>query len=207
MNHEVNSFQQRSLLVPGAVFGRKRRLCLEVKFGFIRLPGNFEPYFTITGTAYSVWTQGKRRCVIRGCLHKEIETFFPELKPLITWHLMPQCGLPADVSRLIYLFDLYEKRQTLESLYAFKSAARIGVLPGDTINDFTLMATEKEDMAACLNNRVPALNALFRATMVEFGVRPIVEGEISDWIAYDERLERPVFVRQPRRVLTLKEEV
>lgn len=47
--------------------------------------GNKHNSFSITGEIY---IPGKRDCECCGCIHDEIGKYFPDLKPLIKYHLM-----------------------------------------------------------------------------------------------------------------------
>jgi hypothetical protein len=54
--------------------------------------------FAITGTA-----KAGRDHEIGGCIHEEIAKYFPELAPLIKWHLFDQTGPMHYVSNTVYL--------------------------------------------------------------------------------------------------------
>lgn len=55
------------------------------KYGMSYIRGNSHPHFSITGSS-------KEFC---GCIHDEIALHFPELKPLIQFHLWDDNGLPT----------------------------------------------------------------------------------------------------------------
>lgn len=56
--------------------------------------------FAITGTA-----KAGRDHEIGGCIHDEIAKYFPELAPLIKWHLFDQTGPMHYVANTVYLAD------------------------------------------------------------------------------------------------------
>lgn len=56
--------------------------------------------FAITG---DIRYKGERSWVSGGCIHEEIAKYFPELKPLIKWHLFDQTGPMHYVANTLYL--------------------------------------------------------------------------------------------------------
>ena len=78
---------------------------MRVFHGMSYIRGNAHPYFSITGEIYRPYTGGSLYGSIIGgghrysedsfgCLHEDIKTHFPELAPLIKFHLWDQNGLP-----------------------------------------------------------------------------------------------------------------
>lgn len=61
--------------------------------------GNGHNSFSITGEIY---IPGRRDCEACGCLHAEIAEHFPELAPLIKWHLTSTDGPMHYVSNTLY---------------------------------------------------------------------------------------------------------
>jgi hypothetical protein len=63
-------------------------------YGMHYIQGNSLPYFSVTGDVQEKgdhgWTESGG-----GCCHEAISELFPELVPLIRWHLVDQTGVPS----------------------------------------------------------------------------------------------------------------
>jgi len=79
--------------------GRPAKIIAEVRYD--DQCGNGHNSFSITG---EIWLIGNRRdCEICGCIHEEIEKYFPELKHLIKWHLCSSDGPMHYLANTLYL--------------------------------------------------------------------------------------------------------
>lgn len=58
--------------------------------------------FAITADVYTTESRRQRDIAAGGCLHEEIEKVFPELAPLIKWHLMATDGPMHYVANTVY---------------------------------------------------------------------------------------------------------
>lgn len=65
--------------------------------------GNGRESFTITGEARDPGLRGDRGFVSGGCVHDDIAATFPELAPLIRWHLCATDGPMHYVGNAVYL--------------------------------------------------------------------------------------------------------
>lgn len=73
----------------------KERLAVEIRFD--DQCKNRHMDFSVTATLYE-----GRRYVAGGCMHEEIVKWFPELAPLIKWHLKSTDGLRHYVANTVY---------------------------------------------------------------------------------------------------------
>ncbi len=72
---------------------------MTVRYGFdldFARKTNQDPYFTITAEIYQVYPRSGDHAF--GCLHKDIQKYFPDLVPLIKWHL---CAAHFDGTKII----------------------------------------------------------------------------------------------------------
>jgi len=64
--------------------------------------GNGHNTFAITGTEYIAGRRGDRATLSCGCIHEEVANAFPELVPLIKWHLCSSDGPLHYVANSLY---------------------------------------------------------------------------------------------------------
>jgi hypothetical protein len=143
------------------------------QFGMNWLTLNSSAYFSITA---EIEHRGRVDCC--GCLHKEIAKSFPELAPLIKWHLCDAPGLPMHyIANALYwrdcLLGKYPRRDyDPEPVSTFTAHVLYGTVPGDEA-----MPVEERMRApgleAWLEGRKAALSAAFREEMASFGVKMI----------------------------------
>ena len=107
--------------------------------------------FSITGTIskFSEYT-GRYYTIISGCIHKEIEKYFPELKHLIKWHLCSSNGPCHYIATTKY----WASKNNIE--YA-KSSAIWGTTKLDTDSNLKFLDDEK-----FLKHRLPLLLQAFK---------------------------------------------
>lgn len=126
--------------------------------------GNSHTHFSITGSS-------KESC---GCIHDEIALHFPELKPLIQFHLWDDNGLPMHyVANAIFHWEEYHglskwklERTKEENYKTFSS--HIALFPDEVV------PVTREEIKDWLENRIPRIQELFNKTMDEFGIERIV---------------------------------
>ncbi len=62
----------------------------------VKLDGNDKPYFSITGEVYN--PRSRRRggdgCIMGGCIHDVIVSYWPQVQPLVNLHLSDIDGVP-----------------------------------------------------------------------------------------------------------------
>lgn len=91
-----------------------------------------------------------------GCIHDEIAAHFPELAPLIKWHLMSTDGPMHYVANTCYLAGKKERE--------FDAARHAAIWPDATDHQLSLPRADLEEL---LNARLPGLLAEFKLAMVE----------------------------------------
>lgn len=82
-------FTQRWVSEPRPISGYRDGAWLKVECHFDDVCNNGHNTFAITANVY---TQNPHNVVACGCLHEEIAQVFPELAPLIQWHLVSSDG-------------------------------------------------------------------------------------------------------------------
>ncbi len=74
--------------------GRRRGTStLHVTASLVYMQGNSRPYFSVTGEIINRMVS-RDACLACGCLHEEISTVFPKLRPVISLHLSDDLGNP-----------------------------------------------------------------------------------------------------------------
>lgn len=162
---------------PASGYGPGRLIKVEIRFDDECHNGHNS--FAITAEIYK---PGANDCDACGCLHEEIAKFFPELKPLIKWHLTGSDGPMHYIANTVYLAgnrDFHgllkgEKRQVVNGFregegkeLELNHARSSAVWPEATDAE---LSVEPEALKAALEARYPALMAEFRATMEAAGL-------------------------------------
>jgi len=131
--------------------------------------GNQHPYFSIRGDL-----REGNRWVAGGCMHDEVEQFFPELAPLVRWHLTSTDGPMHYLANAEYHAGFCVGMENARNLEYLKSTIVYGALESDaevnleTLTDVelqsflvarfpALMAKWREDMAALFGDNLPEL--------------------------------------------------
>lgn len=137
--------------------------------------------FSITAT---IFKPGARDIAAGGCLHDEIRQYFPELAPLIRWHLANTDGLLHYVANTLYWLGWQgwcdDKAGSPPNLAHAQKTAVWPDMPADMIcpQEWRVFGTgvkksDKKDradeIAATLEARLPALLADFRADVEKAG--------------------------------------
>lgn len=124
-----------------------------------------EPYFSITGeiskrkTAKSAWTT-----YIVGCLHREINQFFPELKALVRWHLCSAKSGPMHYYENS-LFWLKER-----NMASFKVTCVMGATPEDFVCLIDYDMLNPVVARAWLEKRFPIVIQAFNLDMAAYNI-------------------------------------
>lgn len=121
--------------------------------------------FSITGMIYRIHRGWKERSV-GGCIHEEIAKWFPELKPLIKWHLCSSDGPTHYIANTVYLAgdkDCWGKKGKEREL---RAARRVAIWPDATDKELCL---EPQELKKALENRLPGLLEEFRKAIEELG--------------------------------------
>lgn len=137
---------------------------------------NQAPYFSLTCRIDEKLRNGRWRDEGGGADHKAIAEHFPELAPLVKWHLTGTEGplhYPANPKywwEMLKGVSRWERRPyDPDPLEAFKHNAVWGVVPTD--EHFELLAIEDwETVEMYLMDRLPVLLASFEADMRELSV-------------------------------------
>lgn len=166
MREKITEWRPLPSWAPGAK--------IRATYGFTYLKGNRAPYFSITadikepGQSRDNWSGG--------CCHDSIVEAFPELAPLVQWHLTDQLGEPMHyIANAKYWWNERGKPQKNDygpnPLRGFKRCAVFGALTSDK-----LIHVEAVGVVLWLKNRKPALAAAMLETMREFEVE-LIPGE------------------------------
>jgi len=163
VNFEENGIKYRITATYGIdyEFGRKH---------------NHAPGFSLTCTIDRL---SGRRWVDHGggWSPKSITKHFPDLSPLIQWHLVsteePLHYLANAGYWMDFINGVYKVKPECNGnpLEAFKATIVWGAIPGDTDRELAKMvACDRAHMADMLRNRLPALMERFRSVMEYWGV-------------------------------------
>lgn len=93
-------FNQRWISEPRPAPAYHRRAVMRVELRFDDECGNGKNSFAITA---DIGVPGANDIIAGGCLHDEIERIFPELAPLIQWHLTSTAGPMHYIANTVYL--------------------------------------------------------------------------------------------------------
>lgn len=165
--------QQQKRTVEYTEHDRQMRITAE--YGFTKFNGQ-DPYFSITCSIDerhgNRWEEAGG-----GAAHEEIIRRFPELEPLVRWHLTAWPGGPMHyLANGRFWWDRHlahtppDYPHNPSALSCFKSTIVFGALPGETdelLRDFAL-SRPRADFHDWLMGRLPALMEAFRRTMAEF---------------------------------------
>ncbi len=127
---------------------------IKVKIRFDDDCRNGHNSFSITGEVNSFDRRLRDRTVCCGCIHDEIAEHFPELAPLIKWHLVSSDG------------PLHYVANTTYHAGDLDFARNSAVWPEATDEQLSL---PKDELTKLLEARLPALIAEFRATIEGIG--------------------------------------
>lgn len=150
---------------PVKGYGTNGQLCVELRFDDECRNGH--QTFAITASVYTAESRRQRDIAAGGCLHEEIARAFPELAPLIKWHLVSTDGPVHYVANTCYLASNRDHNGLLAGESRnFDAARSCAVWPEATDEQLSLPRAE---LATLLEARLPALLADFRADMLAAG--------------------------------------
>ena len=172
---------------------------IKVSYGFRYLQGNTRPYFSITGQTWERGRYGWKEAT-SGCIHEEIARYFPELSPLIEWHLVDDNGEPLHyVANALYWLENVHGVSKYPANFDDKNRSREifekHILFGHTMADSQAMldyfyealpdflskaeyrALLKIKAGSALRKRVKDLEANMRYTMERYGIEYIDPSE------------------------------
>lgn len=142
-------------------------------YGFAR-QNNQAPHFSITCQIDEKTKNGRWREEGGGADHKSIVKHFPELEPLIKWHLTGTDGPMHYIENARYFWEQYtgvskwERRPyDPDPLEAFKRLTVWGVVPSDESVSLFVQSAMHYEVESYLVDRLPALLASFEADMRE----------------------------------------
>jgi hypothetical protein len=148
----------------------KDRTFVQATYGLHHI-GNQAPYFSITLNEYKMPRVNERQWLSGGCQHDLVREVFPELAPLIRWHLCSENGPMHYIANGLHWHDCFHgvqkyKRPEDRALApsALASTVVLGALPDDVSID-ALLAMSRADVEAYLQARLPRLLAAFQADM------------------------------------------
>lgn len=85
---------------PVEGYGTNGQMCVELRFDDECKNGH--QTFAITAEVRTVESRRQRDIAAGGCMHDEIATVFPELAPLIKWHLVSTDGPMHGIANAVY---------------------------------------------------------------------------------------------------------
>lgn len=153
-NYKPGTFTSQKFVTESRPFkSYGARALIKAKIRFDDNCRNGHNTFAITGEIY---IPGARDCEACGCIHDDLAKAFPELAPLIKWHLTSSDSPMHYIANTVY-------HASNRDLDAARAAA---VWPDAT--DAELMVS-KEELTAALQARQPALVKEFRDAMESTG--------------------------------------
>lgn len=170
-----------------------------VKYGFHYLQGNSRPYFSVTLDIWEKKRNGQWYESGGGSAHDEVARVFPELAPLIKWHLVGDDGTPMHyVANALYWLEMefgiskWNNDSGAKPLEAFKRIVCFGALAEDIDESLSVLLSPlgkdaKFNLAVRVNkwcaSRLPALAAKMKEDMATFGIEYIDRSEYMEGAA------------------------
>ena len=140
---------------------------MQVKIRFDDQCRNGHQTFTITADVYTKESRRIGDVQACGCLHDDIEKVFPELAPLIKWHLVSTDGPLHYIANTVYhASDRIVTRYSEGKKRNLDAARNSAVWPDATDEQ---LSVEPEELTAALLARLPILMAAFRKDMENAG--------------------------------------
>ena len=178
--NSTNTFQTRTTVIKDG----RRKLQLTVQFGMQHLHGNAQPYFSMTAETRRFWRGKPYKVESCGCMHDTIVKHFPELAPLVKWHLADQSGIPMHYkANALYWRDCLlgkfpHRSYDPDPVETFASHVCYGSVEGDD-EERIEERMRSDDLGEWLDKRAVALAARFVADMSAHGIKMMttVDGE------------------------------
>lgn len=143
---------------------------LRATYGMHKI-GDQEPYFSITAEEYQKPRASERGMISCGQMHDAIRANFPELAPLIRWHLCSASGPMHYVANALFWFHSFHGTTQFpkpddkeRAPAALASTVVLGALSDDVSID-TLLAMTRDEFEAFVLGRLPRLLEAFSAAM------------------------------------------
>ncbi len=159
--------------------GKKRiRATYGMDEGFAKR-NNQAPHITVTGEIETKTRGGGWREDSGGMIHPEISRHFPNLRPLLRWHLVAEPGVPMHyLANGQYWWEFVMGTSkfgepSTDPVGAFKSTVLYGLLPGDKKLTFGRSpqldgVAAPEDIRPWLKKRLPTLRRQFGAIVRKY---------------------------------------
>lgn len=158
----ISKNQKRTIVKAITLEGKPYMLTVDLRFD--DECGNGYNTFTITGAVYR--NKSAREPEICGCIHEVIAAHFPELEPLIKWHLCSTDGPMHYIANTVYHAGNLDAWGNLGKTRNLDAARHSAIWPDATHEELTV---SPEELTRKLLARLPALLADFRATMEALG--------------------------------------
>jgi len=133
--------------------------------------GNGHNTFSITADVTTPASRRRRDIEAGGCMHDEIATAFPELVPLLPWHLVSTDGPMHYIENTLYWLGRRGycdgKPNSPPNLAYARNTASWTDMPEGYLITGTVVSNAK--IACVLAERLPALLAEFRAAVESLG--------------------------------------
>lgn len=147
--------------------GRDARITVEVRYD--DRCGNGHNTFSITATIEEKLRNGRWIEREGGCLHEDIAKHFPDLAPLIRWHLVSSDGPMHYIANTLYWLGYSGfcdgKPTSPPNLEHARNAACWPDMPASFLKPLATM----DLVTLALNHRLPALLTEFRAAVESLG--------------------------------------
>jgi hypothetical protein len=138
--------------------------------------GDQAPYFSITMDEYKQRRVNERELLSAGLQHGLVRELFPELAPLIRWHLTSTDGPMHYLANGLYWYDCHHGKQKHarpedkeRAPDAFAHTVVLGAL-SDDMELTLLLALSRNEVEAYLKARLPRLLAAFQADIRAAGL-------------------------------------
>lgn len=145
-------FKQHWISEPRPIKGYGTNGQMKVKIRFDDECDNGHNTFNITADITTAESLRRRDIAAGGCMHDEIAKVFPELAPLVRWHLVSTGGPLHYLANTLY----WSRKGDMDS------ARSSACWPDASVNE---IIAEPDVLRASLEARLPALLAEFRSAM------------------------------------------
>lgn len=166
----------------------KRTYRIQARYGLHKI-GTQEPYFSVTGSIDRAIPGGRWYEESGGQLHKEIAKHFPQLRPLLKWHLVSiEKGPMHYLANADFWWKEYQSLQGKPgeriALENFKDTIIFGGVAGDRLPPEDATPAE---IRGWLTHRLPVLMRNFHRALDENGILPMLpsKGRTSEHVRRD----------------------
>ena len=163
-NTDTGRILNQTISIHGRqITGYDKGAMLSVELRFDDSCKNGHESFSITGEV-RIPNRGVVAC---GCLHEDIARVFPELEPIIKWHLTSTDGPMHYVTNTCYHAGDRDSNGKRKGEPRDLNAARSTAVWPDATDDE--LCQERLQLEAALRGRLPALLAEFKRDMLKIG--------------------------------------